>query len=215
MAYINSYCKIDDSQVLVDGQCLIPNDEGDASAWAGSIYRQLGIQYPKFFKMDTMCKFGFLASELLMRQLGTTPEEPKKDWAVLCLNSCSSLDTDRRYQTTIQEADNYFPSPSVFVYTLANIVTGEIAIRHKIQGESSTFIFQNLDSEMLHRLGCNALAPDKADNLLCGWIDFELGHCNVMMFAVSQQKTTDTALKWTPENIRRCYMKQSWRNFYI
>ena len=215
MAYINSYCKIDDSQVLVDGQCLIPNDEGDASAWAGSIYRQLGIQYPKFFKMDTMCKFGFLASELLMRQLGATPEEPKKDWAVLCLNSCSSLDTDRRYQTTIQDADNYFPSPSVFVYTLANIVTGEIAIRHKIQGESSTFIFQNLDSEMLHRLGCNALAPDKADNLLCGWIDFELGHCNVMMFSVSQQKMTNTAMKWTSENIKKCYMTQSWRNFYI
>ncbi|MBP5241119.1 MAG: hypothetical protein J6Z26_04355 [Bacteroidales bacterium] len=215
MAYINSYCKIDDSQVLLDGQCLIPNDEGDASAWAGSIYRQLGIQYPKFFKMDTMCKFGFLASELLMRQLGTTPEEPKKDWAVLCLNSCSSLDTDRRYQTTIQEADNYFPSPSVFVYTLANIVTGEIAIRHKIQGESSTFIFQNLDSEMLHRLGSNALAPDNASNLLCGWIDFEFGHCDVLMFAVSEQKKTDTAMEWTTENIKKCFMKQSWRNFYI
>ena len=215
MTYINSYCKIDDSQVLLDGQCLIPNDESDASAWASSIYRELGIQYPKFFKMDTMCKFGFLASELLMRQLGATPEAPKKAWAVLCLNSCSSLDTDRRYQTTIQEADNYFPSPSVFVYTLANIVTGEIAIRHKIQGESSTFIFQKLDSEMLHRLGCNALAPDKADNLLCGWIDFELGHCNVLTFAVSQQKTTDTAIKWTPENIKKCYMTQSWRNFYI
>ena len=215
MAYINSYCKIDDSQVLLDGQCLIPNDEGDASAWAGSIYRQLGIQYPKFFKMDTMCKFGFLASELLMRQLGTTPEEPKKDWAVLCLNSCSSLDTDRRYQTTIQEADNYFPSPSVFVYTLANIVTGEIAIRHKIQGESSTFIFQNLDSEMLHRLGSNALAPDNASKLLCGWIDFEFGHCDVLMFAVSEQKKTDTAMEWTTENIKKCFMKQSWRNFYI
>jgi hypothetical protein len=215
MAYINSYCKIDDSQVLVDGQCLIPNDEGDASAWASSIYRELGIQYPKFFKMDTMCKFGFLASELLMRQLGTTPEEPKKDWAMLCLNSCSSLDTDRRYQTTIQDADNYFPSPSVFVYTLANIVTGEIAIRHKIQGESSTFIFQNLDSEILHRLGSNALAPDKASNLLCGWIDFEFGHCDVLMFAVSEQKKTDTAMEWTTENIKKCFMKQTWRNFYI
>ena len=205
MAYINSYCKIDNSQVLVNGQCLIPNEEGDASAWAGSIYRHIGLQYPKFFKMDTMCKFGFLASELIMRQLRLTPEEPKKDWAVLCLNSCSSLDTDRRYQTTIQESDNYFPSPSVFVYTLANIVTGEIAIRHKIMGESSTFIFPNLDCDMLHRLATNALAPDKADNLLCGWIDFELGHCDVLMFAVSEQQKTDFALEWTSQNIEHCY----------
>ena len=204
MVYINSYCKIDDNQVLVDGQCLIPNDESDASAWASNIYKKLDIQYPKFFKMDTMCKFGFLASELLMQQLGTTPEEPKKDWAVLCLNSCSSLDTDRRYQTTIQEANNYFPSPSVFVYTLANIVTGEIAIRHKIQGESSTFIFQNLDSDMLYRLACNAIAPDKASNLLCGWINFELGHCDVLMFAISKQKMTNCAIEWTPENIKQC-----------
>lgn len=204
MVYINSYCKIDDNQVLVDGQCLIPNDESDANAWASNIYRKLDIQYPKFFKMDTMCKFGFLASELLMQQLGTTPEEPKKDWAVLCLNSCSSLDTDRRYQTTIQKTDNYFPSPSVFVYTLANIVTGEIAIRHKIQGESSTFIFQSLDCEILHRLATNALAPDKASNLLCGWINFELGHCDVLMFAISKQKMTNFAIEWTPENIKQC-----------
>ena len=215
MNYINAYCRIDNSQVIVNNNCILPNDEDNVSAWASYIYKSSDIQYPKFFKMDTLCKFGFLASEFVMRKLGLSPEEPKKDWAIVCLNSCSSIDTDRRYQGTIQDADNYFPSPSVFVYTLANIVTGEIAIRHKIMGESSTYIFEKLNTEKLCELGSNALAEGRADNMLCGWIDYELGHCNVLLFAVSKHKTDSSLMEWTPDNIEKCFMKQTWRNFYI
>ena len=42
-----------------------------------------------------------------------------------------------RFQETIQHADSYYPSPALFVYTLPNIVTGEIAIRNKYYGETS------------------------------------------------------------------------------
>ena len=31
------------------------------------LYRQLVGNYPKFFKMDTMCKLGFLLSEMLVK----------------------------------------------------------------------------------------------------------------------------------------------------
>lgn len=215
MNYINAYCRIDNQQVIVNGQCVLPCDDSDPKMWAGSIYRWLGIQYPKFFKMDTLCKFGFLASELIMKQLTLSPEEPKKDWAMLCLNACSSIDTDRHYQTTIQNADNYYPSPSVFVYTLANIVTGEIAIRHKLMGESSTYIFDTLNPDTLCALVNNAIGENRANNALCGWINYDSGVCDVMMFAVSAQKSGDFGKEWTSENIKQCMMKQTWRNFYI
>lgn len=215
MNYINAYCRIDHQQVIVNDSCLLPCDDDDPKSWAGSIYKFLDIQYPKFFKMDTLCKFGFLASELLMKQSGLSPELPKKDWGVLCLNSCSSLDTDRHYQTTIQNSSNYYPSPSVFVYTLANIVTGEIAIRHKLMGESSTYIFDTLNPDTLCSLVNNAIGENRANNALCGWINYDGGVCDVLMFAVSAQKSGDFGKEWTAENIKQCMMKQTWRNFYI
>ncbi len=209
MNYINAYCRIDHQQVVVNGSCVLPCNDSDPKSWAGSIYKHLGIQYPKFFKMDTLCKFGFLASELIMRQLNLSPDKPKKDWAMLCLNACSSIDTDRHYQTTIQNADNYYPSPSVFVYTLANIVTGEIAIRHKLMGESSTYIFEALNPDNLYTLANNAIGENRANNVLCGWINFDNGFADVLMFAVSAQKRNDTDMEWTSKNINHCVAKQT------
>ncbi len=73
MNYINAYCRIDHQQLIVNNECIIPNDEDSISAWANYIYKSLEIQYPNFFKMDDLCKFGFLANEFLMRQLGISP----------------------------------------------------------------------------------------------------------------------------------------------
>ena len=172
MNYINAYCRIDNSQVIVTNNCILPNDEDNVSAWASYIYKSSNIQYPKFFKMDTLCKFGFLASEFVMRKLGLSPEEPKKDWAIVCLNSCSSIDTDRRYQSTIQDADNYFPSPSVFVYTLPNIVTGEIAIRNKYHGETSFMMVDSDRWEDMQTFVEASLQDDATTSILTGWVDF-------------------------------------------
>ncbi len=47
----------------------------------GVLYRRLGCDYPKFFKMDRFCRLGFLASEML---LADDPERfvPREDRAV-------------------------------------------------------------------------------------------------------------------------------------
>ncbi len=96
-------------------------------------YRYFNISYAKFFKMDNLCKLGFLASELLLRKRKNISEKyPGDEVGILLSNAGSSIDTDRNHQKSISERDEYFPSPSVFVYTLANIVIGEICIRHKL-----------------------------------------------------------------------------------
>ena len=95
-----------------------------------ALYRARVGDYPKFFKMDTACKLGFLLAEQLADEPRFTPRE---DRAVLMFSTCGSLCNDRHYEETVRE----FPSPSLFVYTLPNIITGEIAIRNKYEGETS------------------------------------------------------------------------------
>ena len=87
------------------------------------IYKQQIGNYPKFYKMDKLCQLGFIASELLLKQ-----ENPRKeqcaDRAVVLFNHSSSVWVDREYERTIEVGEDYFPSPSLFVYTLPNIVCG-------------------------------------------------------------------------------------------
>lgn len=180
-----SYARITNQQVVSNGNIIIENIDTDIKHWLSEIYKKLGCDYPKFFKMDPLCKSGFLTAELVMSHLHLSPDEPKEDWAVVCFNSAGSLDDDRTYQATIQEADSYFPSPAVFVYTLANIVTGEIAIRHKIKGESSCYVAQKFQPGTILQAVNDVLQLTPARHVLAGWVDFDEGVCDVLLFAAT------------------------------
>ena len=142
------YTVITDKRVTVCGRVL--EHEHTGSAMLTEIYRaQLG-DWPKFFKMDTLSKVGYLASELLLKELGEhrlEGEEYTSDRAIALFGTTASLCADRNYQKTIQDIDNYYPSPAIFVYTLPNIVTGEIAIRNHYRGETSFYVMDGLKQE--------------------------------------------------------------------
>ena len=145
------------------------------------LYRNIGMNYPKFFKMDRLCKFGILGAESLLKGYDFDRENVKADWGIILMNSASSLDNDRRYQETIAE-DNYYPSPAVFVYTLANIVTGEIAIRHKIGGESSFYVMPKFDQNLMEEvIGQAFTANPELTHIICGWVDVDGENCEVKM----------------------------------
>lgn len=176
-----SSCHITNDNVVADGETLITRRE-QCGNWFSDIYHAIGMQYPKFFKMDNLCKAGTLAAEILLRNVDFDREAVKPDWAVVLMNSASSLDDDRHYQTTIQDADNYYPSPAVFVYTLANIVTGEIAIRHKLGGESSFYVFPTFSEESVQQIVRQTFdANPEFTHILCGWVDYDAGNCDVRM----------------------------------
>ena len=146
------------------------------------LYRNIGMSYPKFFKMDRLCKAGILGTETLLKDYDFDRENVKADWSIILMNSASSLDNDRHYQETIS-VDNYYPSPSVFVYTLANIVTGEIAIKHKIGGESSFYVMPDFDKKLMLELIEQAhIANPELTHLICGWVNVDQGVCDVRMF---------------------------------
>ncbi len=179
-----SECKINDDSVILNGQTIVTRT-GESDSWMADIYHAIGMQYPKFFKMDNLCKAGTLAAELLLKDVDFDRETVKPDWAVVLMNQASSLDDDRHYQATIQDADNYYPSPAIFVYTLANIVTGEIAIRHKIGGESSFYVLPAFSSELMQTTvdQCFAANPELT-HIIGGWVDYDNGRCDVRMYLV-------------------------------
>ena len=121
------WVKITPERVILNGEPLITTAQG--AALLTEIYRSRVNDYPKFFKMDELSKLGFIASELLLQAEGDRHQD-SEDRAVILFNRSSSVTNDRKYQDTIQRPDDYFPSPALFVYTLPNIVTGEIAIRN-------------------------------------------------------------------------------------
>lgn len=176
-----STCQITNDNVVTNGKTLVTRT-AQHDTWLADIYHAIGMQYPKFFKMDNLCKTGTLAAEILLHDVDFDREAVKPDWAVVLMNSASSIDDDRHYQTTIQDADNYYPSPAVFVYTLANIVTGEIAIRHKIGGESSFYVFPTFSMETARQIVCQTFeANPELTHIICGWVDYDAGKCTVDM----------------------------------
>ena len=135
-----------------------------------SLYKQMIGDYPKFYKMDGLSRLGFVASEIL---LNAEKEETEEEKAIIFFNHSSSIASDRNYKESINDKDNYFPSPSIFVYTLPNIVTGEIAIRNHFHGETSFFILPDKDERMMEEILQASCRDAQSKSFLTGWIDYE------------------------------------------
>ena len=93
------------------------------------------------------------------------------DRAVILLNSSSSICDDRAYQKTIEYVDDYFPSPMVFVYTLANIVTGEIALRNRYYGETNFYVIPQKDEKVMMKIVEDSFMDEHTTSAICGWLN--------------------------------------------
>jgi 3-oxoacyl-[acyl-carrier-protein] synthase-1 len=130
------------------------------------LYRQWVGDYPKFFKMDTLSKLGFLLTEMLVH------DEPdrfkfREDRAVLVFSREGCVANDRHYAGSMKD----FPSPALFVYTLPNIVSGEISIRNKWGGESSAYVLDSFDEARIWELVRQAFQDKRTQSALVAWID--------------------------------------------
>jgi 3-oxoacyl-[acyl-carrier-protein] synthase-1 len=59
----------------------------------------------------------------------------------------------------------------VFLYTLPNITTGEIAIRHGIKGETSLYILPENDASLMHTIVESTFALSPVKEMITGWVD--------------------------------------------
>ena len=159
------------------------------NAMLTELYRAHVGDYPKFFKMDTLSKLGFVASEMLLKDEGEERFVPREDRAVVLFNRTASLQADTNYQATIQDPENFFPSPAAFVYTLPNIVTGEIAIRNKYYGETSFIVTEFCDAQIMARQLMNAFQDPMTQSILGGWLDCtDENHFEARLFLIEKQQ---------------------------
>ena len=163
-------------------------------------YRHLNGQYPKFYKMDSLSKLGWLANEILL-QASFNKEKYKPDEVGIVLsNANSSLDTDIRYYDTTKT----MASPALFVYTLPNIVIGEISIRHQFKGENAFFIFDNFNAEFIEQYVSNLINNNILQCCICGWVDVLNNNYNATLFLIEKDKSINS-VNFTKENLNKIY----------
>lgn len=185
--FVEKYCHINNNSVYVDGKLLFSDKESEGlRPFTKSIYRFLKPSYNKFFKMDEISKLGFLAAEVLLSDIKLSSYE-EEDVAIVLSNSHSTLITDQNHQLTIDDYDNFFPSPSVFVYTLPNIMIGEISIRHKLRGENAFFIVENFNAELITDHINNLFLTQKSKVFVGGWVNQSENDYEAFLYWVSSE----------------------------
>lgn len=183
MAKYYSCCNVEISpETVLINNAPIKIETIEGKHFLTAIYKQCVDDYPKFYKMDGLARLGFLASELLLQKEqqesndGTIPRFTKRnDRAVVMYNCHSSINADNDYIFSLGESestDKYFPSPAVFVYTLPNIVTGEIAIRNLYQGETEFYVLPEITPEAEELLIKAAFADPATQSVMAGYVEY-------------------------------------------
>ena len=183
--YINSFCTIQKNQIVLNGEVVFSAEKELFTVFSKKAYQNFEMNYPKFFKMDNLSKLAFLGAELLLKE--NNKSEGENNTALVFANKSSSLDTDVKYQSSISDAENFYPSPAVFVYTLPNICLGEISIKYQLKSENSFFIFAKYDSIFMENY-CNLLLEtQKADKVLCGWVEYYNEEYKAFLYLVDKE----------------------------
>ena len=198
--YITASCIISNEVVYKNEYQVFENKTTELAEFLVSIYRHLNGQYPKFFKMDNRSKLGWLTNEILLQDSFDKEKYKPEDVGIVLSNANSSLDTDIRYYETTKT----MASPAQFVYTLPNIVIGEISIRHHFKGENAFFIFSDFDTAFIEQYVSNLINNNILQCCICGWVDVLADKYNATLFLIEKDKTGNSVI-FTKENLNKIY----------
>ena len=196
--YISSSCKIDNCHVFKNANLLLEGKVGGTD-WLLFVYKHLGFDYPKFYRMDNLSKLGWLAMEILLKE-GYTKSYQSQDVGIVLANKSSSLDTDIKYF----ESAKTIASPALFVYTLPNIVMGEVSIRHHLKGESALFVSDQFNSGFIQEYVEGLFVEGSVESCICGWLEFFGNDIEADLYLV-EKIINGISLPFTKENINKLY----------
>lgn len=194
---ITASCLVVNGSVYKDGIKQFAAEPVDLDKLLPAVYSYFGFRYPKFHKMDNLSKLGWLATEILLQDTDLTAKYPASGVGVVLSNANASLDTDRKYYDTVKD----IPSPALFVYTLPNIVTGEICIRHRLKGENAFFVSESFDAPFIHQYVSNMINNDILQCCICGWVDVLGNDYKAALFLVEKGQ----GAAFTVESINKIY----------
>ncbi len=220
---VTSYCHIFEKKVVVNDRLTFFQENFlNFADFIKSVYKKEEINYPRFYKMDSLSKLGFISSALVIN------EKPIAGYCsdavgVVMSNSSSSLDTDIIHNDTIKDRAHYFPSPSVFVYTLPNIMIGEICIKNKIKGENVFLISENFDEKLLFGYTRELIEKAGMETILCGWVEVMGDRYEALTMLVEKEHTEGmgitgsfTPFPFTEENLKQLIKRNRpdllWKN---
>ena len=185
---------------MKDGTPVLSDDEYAGISKPQDLYRKLSYSYMKFFKMDLLCKWAWLGAELLLQDDSSniSNDISADKTAVVLGTKHGCLDVDKKYEESRYE----IPSPALFVYTLPNIMLGEICIRHGFKGEQLCMVNDEFDAEELNFWVNDLLTNKGMEACLCGWADAYDDKKDIFLFWVSKQETSTL---FTKENLINIY----------
>ena len=197
--YITGSCSVANGVAKKDEVMVFENNIPDQGGFFLSVYQHFQLNYPKYYKMDSLCKLGWLASEILLKDNFKGSYEPEEIGLILA-NTNSSLDNDLKYFDTIQD----IPSPSLFVYTLPNIVIGEISIRNCFKGEHAFFVQETFDAVFFERQVNYLLNKNILKACICGWVDVLEKKYKAVFFLVEKGETASSTL-FSAQNLDKIF----------
>ena len=126
---------INAGEVIVNDSVVFSDKSADFGTFIREAFKSRGENNMKFYKMDDLCKLGYVAAAWLLDGI----EFGEEECGMVLSGKYGCLDTDMKHQQIIDKEGDAASSPAVFVYTLPNVVAGEISIRHHIKGENTWF----------------------------------------------------------------------------
>lgn len=201
--YIIAHSEISENAVYKNSQKIFDKATANSQDFLLSVYEHFQINYAKFYKMDSLSKLGWLTSEILLREENIIKECKPQDIGIVLSNTNSSLDTDIKYLHSVKD----FASPALFVYTLPNIVTGEICIRNYFKGENAFFIFDEFNANFTEQYVSQLLNNNILQLCICGWVEFLKDKYKAVLFLVGKTEGLNGKL-FTKENMELIFYKQ-------
>jgi hypothetical protein len=164
-----------------------------------AIYKDLNLEYPKYFKMDSLSKLGFLSTEVLLRNYALADNYKPEEIGIIVGNSASTYIVDSKHQASLDDKESYFPSPANFVYTLPNIMTGEICIRHKFKGENAVFISDEFDASFIFKYTKSLINDNKLKACILGYVNIDKDNYEAFLMLTEKKEAQLFDLKTLKE----------------
>jgi len=198
--HIISSCVIEVGSIFKNGESLFQNKSADLSGFLLSVYQHFQLNYPKYYKMDNLSKLGWLASEILLKDSYQKDQYQPEEVGLVLTNRNSSLDNDIKYFESAKE----IASPSLFVYTLPNIVIGEICIRNNFKGEHAFYIQEMFDADFVTVQVNYLLDNNILKTCICGWVDVLDQDYKAALFLVERQQI-DNSVPFSTKSINNIF----------
>ena len=205
--YITQFVRVVHHQAQNNDRIIFEKKSDSLDTFLAEWYNHLGSNYPKFFKMDRQSKLGFLATEVLLAQRLLAEEYSSESVGIILSNAQASLDTDQRYF----ESTKTFASPGLFVYTLPNIVAGEISIRHHVKGETAFFVSPSFDAEWMANYVSLVMTNPNTKACVAGWVDIKDQQADVLLYLTEKKKENGSIVHNTT-TLDQLYKKGLWRS---